>query len=131
MRRIALVTMILCAPFARAADRVAYVERQVVRYEGDRAFVATELVATVVSDAPVVEKKAAPAVAVTTFQKFVSGSYHAGHDCPNCGTEQTRIGNDAGPNHDHTCPKCGTSWYHMDAVSTGTTLKVMRRLFGR
>lgn len=127
MRRLSLL-FLLMASSAQAADRVAYIERQVVRYEGERPIVVTEQVATVVSD-PVV--KAAPVVAATTFQKFVSGSYHAGHDCPNCGTEQTRIGNDAGPNHDHTCPKCGTTWHHVDAVSTGTPLKVMRRLFGR
>lgn len=126
MRRIALIGLFLLAGVASAADRVVYVERQVVRYEGDRAVVATEQVATVVSDPP--EIKAAPAVAARTFP---SGSYHAGHDCPNCGTEQTRIANDDGPSHTHVCPRCGTSWNHVDAVSTGTPLKVVRRLFGR
>lgn len=128
MRRLAIIALLLTGT-ARAADRVAYVERQVVRYEGDRAVVVTETMATTVSDHAT---EAAPAVAATTFPtKFVSGSYHAGHDCPNCGTEQTRIANDDGPSHTHVCPRCGTSWNHVDAVSTGTPLKVMRRLFGR
>lgn len=118
-------TTMLAAGLA-AADRVAYVDRQVVRYDGDRAIVVTEPVAVVVTE-PVV--RAAPAVAVApTFQR---GSYHAGHDCPNCGREQTRISNDDGPSHTHVCPACEISWHHVDAVSAGPTLKIVRRLFGR
>lgn len=79
---------------------------------------------------------AAPEVAAPrTFPvaKFVNGSYHAGHDCPNCRTVQTDIDNDAGPTHTHKCekPGCNTWWYHDDAVSTGPNLKVVRRLFRR
>lgn len=110
MRRIALVTMILCAPFARAADRVAYVERQVVRYEGDRAVVATELVATVVSDPVTV--RAAPAVAAaSTFQR--GPVFNASHNCPTCGRSQFVISGGAkGGRHTHTCRYDGTVWYH-------------------
>lgn len=70
--------------------------------------------------------KAVPAVTARTFR---SGDYHAGHDCPNpgCDGHQTTVGNDAGPEHEHTCPKCGTTWRHMDPVSSGRTLKVVRR----
>lgn len=109
MRRIALIALVLHAGVASAADRVAYVERQVVRYEGDRAVVATELVATVVSDLPSLAQ-AAPAVAARTFP---SGSYHAGHDCPSCGRSQYVISGGAkGRTHTHTCRYDGTVWYH-------------------
>lgn len=112
MRRLSLLFLLLTGT-AQAADRVAYVERQVVRYEGDRPIVVTELVATTVSDSPVVvEKKAAPAVAATTFRQ--SGPvYNASHNCPSCGRSQYVIsGGVKGGYHTHTCRYDGTVWYH-------------------
>ena len=112
--------MIACAAayaagLAQAADRVAYVERQVVRYDGDRAIVVTEQVATVVPDAPaIVEKRAAPAVAAATFQRGVSYGFNRSHDCPGCGREQL-VQAGRGPargTHYHVCSSCSSSWYH-------------------
>ncbi len=40
--------------------------------------------------------------------------YSPGHNCPNCGTTQFHIENDAGPNHTHRCTSCNTVWYHAD-----------------
>lgn len=81
---------------------------------------------------PVVSEVTTP---LRTFpvSRFVNGSYHSGHDCPNpnCDGEQTTIGDDTGPNHTHTCAKCGTTWHHVDAVSSGPNLKVVRRFFRR
>lgn len=112
MRRIALITMLLLAPLARATDRVTYVDRQVVRYVGDKPVVVIEQVVTVVSDAPVV--KAAPAVAARTFQRGVDYGFNRSHDCPNCKREQlTQAGR--GPtrgSHYHVCASCSSSWYH-------------------
>lgn len=39
--------------------------------------------------------------------------YHAGHECPSCGTNQFVIKSGAvGGLHTHQCPSCGTSWQH-------------------
>lgn len=110
MRRIAFLALFFLAGAASAADRVAYVTRQVVRYEGDRAVVVDELVATTVSDPVVV--KAAPVVAVaSTFQR--GPVFNASHDCPTCGRSQYVISGGAkGGRHTHTCRYDGTVWYH-------------------
>lgn len=54
---------------------------------------------------------AAPAVAARTF---LNGSYHAGHDCPNCGYERQRtpITGYVGRQHRHDCQNCPTWWVH-------------------
>lgn len=53
---------------------------------------------------------AAVEVAAPTFR---SGSYHAGHQCPNCGTSQYVIASGIkGGLHTHVCPACHTSWQH-------------------
>lgn len=58
----------------------------------------------------VVNKCAAPAVAAKTFR---GESFHAGHNCPNCGRSQYRIAGWVGNGqHRHTCASCGTSWIH-------------------
>lgn len=39
--------------------------------------------------------------------------FHGNHNCPNCGTLQTRIsGRGPGGTHTHQCSRCGTTWYH-------------------
>lgn len=58
---------------------------------------------TVVNKCP-----AAPAVAARTFR---GESFHAGHNCPNCGRSQYRIAGWVGNGrHRHACASCGTSW---------------------
>lgn len=39
--------------------------------------------------------------------------YHAGHNCPSCGAQQTAVSG-RGPNgtHTHRCGRCGTMWAH-------------------
>ena len=124
---VSFIALLFTVSAVHGGDRVAYVNRDVTEdYVGADGKAHTRVVTksfmTAVADAvPVVTAKA-------TFQ---SGSYHAGHNCPNCGQETTRIGNDSGPTHDHTCtnPKCRaehgvTTWHHDDAVSTRTSLKI-------
>lgn len=113
MRRLSLL-FLLVAGTAQAADRVAYVERQVVRYEGNLAVVVTEQVATVVSDVPViVEKKTAPVVAVASTFRAAGPVFNASHNCPTCGRSQFVISGGAkGGYHTHTCRHDGTVWYH-------------------
>lgn len=53
---------------------------------------------------------AAVEVAAKTFR---TGSYHSGHQCPNCGTSQYVIASGVkGGNHTHICPSCRTAWNH-------------------
>lgn len=126
-RLLALIVMLATVQSVSAADRVVYVNRDVVEYyvgsdgkQKVRTVVAR--VATVVSD-PI----AAPVVAAS--RTFQSGGYHAGHNCPNCGQAQTKISNDNGPSHEHTCsnPECRTVWTHDDAVSAWKGLKMRFR----
>ncbi len=56
-----------------------------------------------------------PAVVVPAKASgFQSGDYHAGHTCPNCGTQQWRVASGTAnvSGHTHTCPSCGVSWWH-------------------
>ena len=40
--------------------------------------------------------------------------YHAGHDCPSCGTLQYVKESDQGARHTHRCSRCQTAWQHDD-----------------
>lgn len=109
MKRFLPLVALFAIGTAQAADRVAYVEKQVVRYVGDKPTVVAEQVAVVVSDPVIVE--AVPAVAARTFQR--GPVFNASHDCPTCGRSQYVIsGGRKGGYHTHTCRYDGTVWYH-------------------
>lgn len=108
MKRFLALLCLLALGTAQAADRVAYVEKQVVRYVGDKPVTVKELVPIVVSD-PVVQSVPARSVPATTFR---NGDFDPDHQCNRCGRSQYVISGWL-PNgkHRHTC-SCGNSWYH-------------------
>ena len=113
MKRLFLISLVILTNLpVQAADRVAYVDRQVVRYVDDKPTVVIEQVAIVVSDLIIV--KAVPAVAASTFQRNFNFGRTSGHNCPSCKQEQT-IQAGRGPvrgTHWHVCDNCKSQWYH-------------------
>lgn len=58
-------------------------------------------------------RPSAPEVAPPQARPFRAGPVsHAGHNCPNCRTEQRIQSGRYGRGHTHTCPNCATVWYH-------------------
>lgn len=113
MKRFLSIIVLLSLGTTQAVDRVAYVEKQVVRYVDGKPVAVKETVAVVVSEpdpAPVVVK-AVPAV--TAVKTFRNGEYDPDHQCNRCGRSQYRIaGWLPSGQHRHVCSACGHNWIH-------------------